>query len=138
MMRYSGAVLIGVLVPALAIAGRRAEQPLASQGPFGPISLEAAPPRFQGRCPAHLRFTATIAVSVHPMVFNYQFERSDGAKSQLRVVRVPANGPATYRFSEQWQVGAAGQHMQVWEKLKVASGVTHVETDPMSVDITCR
>ena len=136
-MRHTHIVTLGLAV-ALGLVARRAEPVPAPQGPFGPISLEVTPARYTGRCPVRLRFTGTIAVSTHPMAFNYQFERSDGAKSQVRVVRVPNNGPATYRVNEQWQLGAAGQHMQVWEKLKVASGVTRVETNPMSVDITCR
>ena len=116
----------------------RAEPAPAPQGPFGPISLEVTPARYSGRCPVRIRFTGTIAVTTHPMVFNYQFERSDGAKSQARMIRVPNNGRTNFTVNEQWQLGAAGQHMQVWEKLKVASGVTRVETNPMSVDITCR
>jgi len=136
-MRHARVVLIGVLVPALA-AFTGSAKPAASQSPFGDVSVVASPQRYQGRCPAHLRFTATIGVSAHPMVFNYQFERSDGAKSELKVVRVPANGPATYRFSEQWQLGAAGQHMQVWEKVRVASGNTRLESNQAQVDIACR
>jgi hypothetical protein len=135
-MRRTRILTLGLVV-ALGMIAHRAE-PAASQSPFGPVSLGVMPARYTGRCPAHIRYTATIAVTTHPMAFNYQFERSDGAKSQLRVIRVPANGPASYRFNEQWQVGAAGQHIQVWEKLKVASGVTRVETNPVSVDITCR
>ncbi|MFI5280011.1 MAG: hypothetical protein ACHQU1_05930 [Gemmatimonadales bacterium] len=135
-MRRTGILAIGLALT-LGLVARRAE-PAAPQGPFGPVSLDVTPARYTGRCPARIRFTATIAVTTHPMVFNYQFERSDGAKSQLRVVRVPANGPSSYTFNQMWQVGAAGQQMQVWQKLRVASGVTRIETNPITVDITCR
>jgi hypothetical protein len=141
MYRARAAHLSWLLLPAVAAVAGAAQPPTPpapTQSPFGDVSVSATPQRYQGRCPARIRFTARIAVNTHPMAFNYQFERSDGAKSQLRVVRVPKNGPSVYTVNEQWQLGAAGQHVQVWEKVKVGSGVTRLESNQASVDITCR
>jgi len=72
------------------------------------------------------------------MVFNYHFERSDGAKGQLKVVRVTNPNAQTVGVHDWWQLGAGGQHLQVWEKLLVASGNTHVESNQAAVEIVCR
>ena len=121
-------------IPALAVALGAAPTPV--DDPFGIISIGTTTSHYTGRCPAHLRFTGEVEVKVHPMVFNYQFERSDGASSQLRVVRVPANGPANYRFGDTWQLGAAGQHYNIWVKFKVASGNTHRDATT-NVEVSC-
>ena len=127
--RILGIALLGL--PLVAATAR------APQAPFGDVTLTATPSQYTGKCPARIHFIGRVGVTVHPMVFNYHFERSDGAKSQLKVVRVAPNAQ-TVTVNEWWQLGGPGQHVQVWEKLLVASGNTRITTNQADVDITCK
>jgi len=109
----------------------------AQQSPFGDITLIASPTTFTGACPAHLRFEGRVHVNVHPMTFNYHFERSDGAKTGDKVVHVTRAKGDVYVVTDRWQLGAKGQHHQVWEKLVVASGDTKAESNQASAEVTC-
>jgi len=110
----------------------------APQSPFGDVTLTGSPSKYEGACPARIHFAGRIGVTVHPMVFNYVFERSDGAKSPTRVVHVTNPNAKVIGVGEDWQVGAAGQHVHVWMKLRVASGNTRIESNQADADITCR
>lgn len=123
--------LAALMLPALAATP-------APQSPFGDVTLTATPSTYSGACPVRVRFTAKVGITAHPMAFNYVFERSDGAKSQLKVVRINNPNARTWEATEIWQLGASGQHLHVWEKLRVASGNTKIESNQADVDITCR
>jgi len=131
LVRSVGLALL--LLPALA-----ASPATAPQSPFGDVILTATPSKYEGTCPVRIRFAGRVGVTVHPMVFNYVFERSDGAKSQLKVVRVTNPNAHVIGVGEEWRVGASGQHLQVWMKLRVASGNTRIESNQADADITCR
>ena len=110
----------------------------APQAPFGDVTLTASPSHYEGKCPVRIRFEGKVGIAVHPMAFNHLFERSDGARSRLQVSRVSNPNTATVTLVEQWQVGASGQHLQVWEKLHVASGNTRIESNQADADIVCK
>src|SRR5260221_8135967 len=82
MRRFARATLIAL--PLLASASAVLAEP------FGPIHVAANRHEYRGRgCPIDIIYTATINFDMaHPrgFVFNYHWERSDGAKSPQRVV----------------------------------------------------
>lgn len=130
--------LTALLLPALAAWAGGRSAGAVQQSPFGDVTLTASPSRYEGACPARIRFVGKVGIAAHPMVFNYTFERSDGAKSQLKMARVPNANTQTVTVVEVWQVGAAGQHLHVWEKLRVASGNTRIESNQADAEIICR
>ena len=108
---------------------------LMGQG-IGNVSVEAHPGTYTGRAPAHLRFVAHIELA-GAATFKYQWERSDGAKGEVKVVHVKPNQRALTVFGN-WQLGAPGQKMEVWEKLLVNCGNQHLTSGPASVSVVCR
>jgi hypothetical protein len=111
---------------------------VAQQSPFGDVTLTVTPTRYVGKCPVRLHFFGKVSVTVHPMVFNYTFERSDGAKGELKVIRVTNPNAQIIGVHDWWQLGGPGQHIQVWEKVHVASGNTRIESNQADADITCK
>jgi len=136
LVRALGIALI--VVPGLAALPRAAERSGAPQSPFGDVTVTVTPMKYKGACPVRVHFFGKVGVTVHPMVFNYHFERSDGAKGQVKVIRVTNPNAQTIGVHDWWQLGTAGQHLQVWEKLYVASGNTRIESPQADVEITCR
>ena len=135
-MKVTHALGLALLVlPALAAVPSPATAP---QSPFGDVTLSATPSKYHGTCPVRIRFVGKVGVTAHPMVFNYTFERSDGAKSELKVFRVANPNARTATVQEVWELGTSGQHLQVWMKLRVASGNTRIESNQADVDIACR
>ena len=126
-----------LVLPGVGVWGGGAP-PAEPQAPFGDVTLTATPSRYEGACPVRVHFLGKVGVTAHPMSFNYHYERSDGAKSALKVIRVTNPNARIIWVHEWWQLGASGQHLQVWEKLHVASGNTRIESNQADVDITCR
>jgi len=138
-MQVAAKVGLALLVlPVLAASAGRPPRHAAPQSPFADVTLSGIPAQYEGKCPVRIHFVGRVGVTAHPMVFNYHFERSDGAKSELKVWRVNNPNQRVVVLHEWWQLGASGQHLQVWEKLLVASGNTRIETNQASVDITCK
>jgi len=135
LVRSLGIVLIAL--PTLAALPSATGRSPAQQSPFGEVALIASPTTYTGTCPAHLRFEGRVHVNVHPMTFNYHFERSDGAKTASKVVHVTTAKGDVYVVTDRWQLGAKGQHRQVWEKLVVASGDSKAESNQASAEVTC-
>ena len=119
-----------LMLPAVAASPRA-----VPQSPFGDVTLIATPSKYEGACPVKIHFGGRVGIAVHPMVFNYTFERSDGAKSQLKVQRVTNPNIRVMVVGEDWQVGASGHY---WIKLRVASGNTRIVSNEADADITCR
>ena len=93
---------------------------------------------YTGPCPAKLVFTATVNVGQLPISFNFQWERSDGAKSKLKVMHVPQGHPGTVTIVEEWQLGASGKQATVSEKLRVRCGNLDITSAPAVVVVNCR
>ena len=107
---------------------------------FGPIRIGASRSKYVGACPVEVVFTANINLnSPHPQgfVFNYHWERSDGAKGPVNVVR-PSSAQNMVVVKDAWTLGAAGQHYEVSVKLFVNSGETHLEQTSQVVPLTCK
>ena len=77
------------------------------------IVLLAGPQNYRGPCPGRPRFTGPIVVKKHPMTFNYPWERSDGAKGSVHVVKVPSAGTKSITEVDSWQVGTRGERIEI-------------------------
>ena len=82
-----------------------------------------------------ITFVAVLSLNVIPMSFNFHWERSDGARSALRVISVNNAGQHTYRLVEKWTVGQSVAIDQLWEKVFVNSGNTHLASNPIMAGI---
>jgi len=109
-----------------------------AQAPITGVSVTASPRGYTGSCPVHIRFTGLVYVDRYPMVFNYHWERSDGASTPVRMYRVSSPNQRVVRLVEDWQLGAYGQSRQVWERLAVNSGNTHLVSQAATVSFNCR
>jgi len=101
------------------------------------VTVVASCQEYNGPCPAKLTFTATVTVTP-PMSFNFQWERSDGAKSKLKVMHVPAGHPPTVNIVEEWQLGSKGKQETVSEKIRVRSGNVDLTSAPATVVVNCK
>ena len=107
---------------------------------FGPIRVAANRSKYVGACPVEVVFTGNINLNKpHPkgLVFNYSWLRSDGAKSQVNVVR-PSPSENMVVVKEPWTLGKAGQHYDISVKLLVNSGNDHLEQASQVVSVTCK
>jgi hypothetical protein len=113
----------------------------AEESPFGPIHVAANRAHYDGKgCPIEIIYTASInfqAPLPKGFVFNYRWERSDGAKGAEKVVR-PAAGKRSMSVQEKWRLGAPGKHIDASVKLFVNSGNTHLSETSPTVSVTCR
>ena len=128
-------VTFGLLVGLCVIAAFTAH--VAGQG-IGDVRVTASPQHYTGPCPGHIRFTARIVVEHYPMALNYQWERSDGAKGPVKVVKVPSAATKTITTVDTWQVGTRCERGEVWEKLRVRSGNADITSDQATATVTCR
>lgn len=126
---------------ALAAAAASVLATAASAEPFGPIHMAANRHQYVGKaCPIEIVFTATINFTMpHPkgFVFNYHWERSDGAKTGQQVVR-PPEGQRSMVIHERWKIGKAGSTHDVSETIFVNSGNTHLQETTPTVHVECR
>ena len=109
-----------------------------AQDPITGVSVTSSPQAYTGACPVHLRFTGLVYVDRYPMVFNYHWERSDGASTPVRMYRVSNPNQRVVRLVEDWQLGAYGQSRQVSMRLAVNSGNTHLVSQAATASFTCR
>jgi hypothetical protein len=113
----------------------------AEDNPFGPIHVAANRSQYAGGgCPIQIVYTATINfVMPHPkgLAFNYHWERSDGAKSPVQVVKPSANQRSMV-VRDTWRLGAKGQHYDASVTFFVNSGNTHLSEGSPSVSVTCK
>lgn len=112
------------------------QAPLAEAG-IGEVTATASPENYSGHCPRKIKFTGRVEITSSPMSFNYHWERSDGAKSPVKVVRVPKGNTRTVTVVDYWMLGRKG-HTEIWEKLVVNSGNTHIMSNPASAQLNCR
>ncbi|MGH7620359.1 MAG: hypothetical protein ACREPM_24345 [Gemmatimonadaceae bacterium] len=82
------------------------------------FNISADPRSFAGSCPAKIGWKATIHVSNPPVLVEYRWERSDGAKGATRKLTITDK---TADVTETWQLGGSGSHMTVWQKVHVLS-----------------
>jgi len=109
-----------------------------ADGPFSEVHVAASRASYEGRCPVTLRFTGNIrfAQPNRGLVFNYHWERSDGAKSRVRVVHV-SPGEKLMVLHESWRLGGPRQEHDASETLYVNSGTTHEHRLSPVVHVAC-
>jgi len=137
MSRYRS-ITLSLLVLAALLVSPPAQMVWAQGAPITAVTVAAYPQSYTGPCPAKITFTGKIYVDRYPMTFNYQWQRSDGAKGPLRMMRVPNASTRVLTVIEHWQLGAPGQQKQVWEQLRVRSGNTDITSAPATATINCR
>ena len=120
-----------LLIPALALAfvifgaaQASAQEPIS----IGETSSTA---RNLNNGNTEITFVAVLNLNVIPISFNFHWERSDGAKTAVRVISVKNANEQTYRLVEKWTVGQNVQIDQLWEKVVVNSGNTHLASEPI-------
>lgn len=79
-----------------------------------------------------VHFTVRLEISTTPLVFNYHWERSDGAKSAVKMWSVKP-GVTSIPISTTWQMAKNEPGKEVWEKLFVNTGNTHLESQPVKI-----
>lgn len=110
---------------------------IADEGPFGAIRVAANRSQYAGRCPVEVVYTGNINLAPHRgLVFNYHWERSDGAKSPVTVVRPPPNQRMVV-VHEKWRLGGRGKDYEAGATLYVNSGNTHLSESSPMVRIRC-
>jgi hypothetical protein len=111
---------------------------LNAQAQIGSVKVGVNYSHYRGPCPAHLRFTGNIYVDRYPMTYNYQWERSDGARTEKHVVRVTSPAQRHLTIFEEWALGQTGHSSVVWERLRVRTGNTDVTSEPANVTVQCQ
>jgi hypothetical protein len=92
------------------------------------------PKSWNGRAPAHLKFTGTIFVADPPVDVEYTWVRSDGAEGGVQRATIRSAGQG---FTDTWDVGAPKEKMRVWERLKVISP-NNASSNPAIATVNCR
>ncbi len=133
MHRVFGRVLLCAL--ALSVIPARADA-----GPFGPIHVAANRNQYSGSdCPIAILYTASINFAQHPkgFAFSYHWERSDGKKTPVTVVR-PSPTERAMSVREEWRLGERGKHYDAAMTIVVNSGNTHLSQRSPAVSVTCK
>ncbi len=92
------------------------------------------PKTWNGRAPAHLKFTGTIFVADPPVDVEYTWVRSDGAQGGTQRVTIRSAGQG---FTDTWDVGAPREKMRVWERLQVLSP-NKASSNPAIAVVNCK
>jgi hypothetical protein len=113
---------------------------IIADGPFGAIRVAANRGAYTGKCPVEIIYTANVNLTMphaQGLAFNYHFERSDGAKTQVEVVR-PAEKDRLLIYKDTWTLGAAGQTYTASVTFFVNSGNTHEQAATPPIKIVCK
>ena len=77
----------------------------------------AIPKLHNGKCPVTIKFQSYVHLN-RAGTIEYQWERSDGATGPKQSMAIGGN--KQYVF-DTWELGAAGDHTTVWERVHVLS-----------------
>ena len=98
------------------------------------VNAVAKPKSHVGRCPATIDFIGTIHVSHYPVRVEYEWERSDGARSERRTVDIRS---AARGVSDRWTLGQRGERINIWERLHVLAP-TGISSPEAHAHLDCR
>jgi hypothetical protein len=109
-----------------------------ADGPFREVHVAASRSSYEGKCPVTIRYTANIrfALPHRGLVFNYHWERSDGAKGPVRVVHV-SPGEKVMVLHESWRLGGRRQEHDAMETIYLNSGDPHEHRLSPAVHVAC-
>ncbi len=116
---------IMILLSMMLLPGALFADPIAIQG-VGASTQKLA----NGNIMVH--FTVRVEISTTPLVFNYHWERSDGAKSEVQMESVKP-GVSSIPVSTTWEIGPNAGLKEVWEKLFVNTGNTHLQSREIKI-----
>ena len=133
-LHFSAVLVLAVLVGAAAVSAEGAHVAKGKKGNVRKVVTVANPKVWNGKAPAHLKFTGTIFVNNPPVEVEYTWIRSDGAKSPVEKVTIASAGQG---FTDTWDVGGAGEHLRVWERLEVISP-NKASSNPAFVTVNCK
>ncbi len=124
----------------IAIAFAVALPAAAQEGPFKEVRVVPDKARVDSRrCPVEVVFTGTIDIGPsagRDFFFHYRWERSDGTRGNLKVVR-PRPGQRSVNVRERWRVGERGREVEAGATLHVNSGGTRIEAASPRVKVRC-
>lgn len=124
---------------ALAVPALIASIPAAAEV-LGGLHVNANHRDYKGSCPVELVFTASVNITNNHgpgAVFNYHWERSDGAKTAQQVVKVGPGGE-TLVYKDHWRLGKSGTIHDVSVTFHANSGNQHMQETSQNVHIECR
>lgn len=108
----------------LSLAQAHAQEPIS-------ISETSSSSQILGNGNTEITFVAVVSLNVIPIAFNFHWERSDGARTAVRVISVRNAGEQSYRLVEKWTVGQRVAVDRLWEKVFVNCGNTHLASEPI-------
>ena len=123
-MKRSVIFLLGCVFTLFSLAQAQAQDVIS-------ISSTSSSAQILSNGNTEITFVAVLSLNVIPMAFNFHWERSDGAKTALRVISINNTGQQTYSLVEKWTVGPSIAVDQLWEKVFVNSGNTHLASNPI-------
>ncbi len=112
----------------------------ASAEVLGGLRLGANRSNYHGACPVEVVFTANVLITNNhgpAGVFNYHWERSDGAKGPQQVVRV-GSAAETLIYKEHWRLGRSGTVHDISVTFHANSGNQHLQETSQTIHIECR
>ena len=121
-MRRSVIIMLALAFAVFSLASAFAQEPIA-------INEASSSAKVLSNGNTEITFLAVLSLNVIPISFNFHWERSDGAKSALKVISVRNANEQTYRLVEKWTVGRDVAADQLWAKVFVNSGNTHLVSD---------
>ena len=124
---------------ALAVPALIAAAP-ALAGPFGGVHVAVNRHEYRGNaCPIEVVFTASVNITNDHgpgLVFNYHWERSDGAKGPEVVIK-PGSGARTKIIQARWKLGKRGETYDISNTIHLNSGNEHISESSPTVHIEC-
>jgi hypothetical protein len=134
---YSGWEAIKILSPNEMVSDKAGFELICREKPNFMVtdaSLKANPPRFEGPCPAVIKFLGTITTNAGGVV-KYTFLRSDGATGP--VFSLAFAGAGTKSVSTTWTLGGkATPKYSGWEAIKIVSPNV-MESNKASFEVIC-
>jgi hypothetical protein len=118
----------------LAVAVSLAVPLIAQSRTVTRVGIVARPKVYRGPCPATIEFIATVFVSHHPVMIEYEWERSDGARSSRQRTEIRSAGQG---ISTTWTLGAGRERREVWERLHVLAP-TGIRSPVARMRIVCQ
>jgi hypothetical protein len=102
---------------------------------LGNVFVKAVPESWGGKCPHTFQFKGSIQVNGSG-VFNYHWERSDGAKSPVEMITVK-KGQKVVHVNNTWSFGSKGMKVDIFQTLYVNSGNQHLNVQSNTIPIKC-
>ena len=122
-------VLVLLLVPQPVLAGHRV---------IKSVTVSTDNDNWGGPCPKEIRFTGVIQVNPLPgALVNYHWERSDGARTQPKVVTINP-GQHELVVENNWTLGTSGFKARIWQILVAESGNQHIKRRSKTIPIKCQ